>query len=272
MSYRLKTAFLIFSSTLLLSATLAILYRAPEKKVNLLEKPCSPNENFNIGGMVDQNGIIEKGSGFIMSGNGWIYKYLCGPGLIKINATGFSSDSIYPELSINLNGQKLTTFKINKTDNLRFKVHGEGLLTLGYDNDIFKVDLRMATFRNFRIAGVCDSNYRIDTPKESASSWDKLNNSWIVLKSYPAVVLFPCGEGKMQVSAFGQSGKGVFPEIEIKQNKSTLGVYQLKEEETRIEINVDKSPIYIRLNNPFAELLENRDLIINNINFSYEKP
>ncbi|WP_144012030.1 hypothetical protein [Deinococcus sp. LM3] len=247
-------------------------YKVPEPKIKMLEKTCSENGNFKIGGMLDDGGVILDDRGFLMNGNGWIYSYLCKPGFITMNVTGISSDGVSPEININLNGQKFRSFKIYGNKNIKFEVPSRGLLTLGYYNDIFKVDLRMATFRNFRIVRTCSSDYKIETPLGSLANWDRVNDAWTVIKKSPAVILFPCGEGMMQLSAYGQSAANIFPKIELRQNDSLIGAFQLGEKETHIKISVDKSPIYISLVNPFARLLDNRDIRINSIYFESKVP
>ena len=237
------------------------------KSQNLKPKKCEKYPAFNIGYEKEENGITKIEKGFRFSGNGWIEIQTCMPGKIVIIASGESALGQPPILNILLNSENLRSEEFLGKKTLTIDVPTAGNIRLGYFNDFYKADVRIAFLRSVSlINSKCGGQYSIDIPENNGGDWKPDIQTITIVKS-STIHLTPCSRGELHFRLEGVKGNNEFPIIKIIQAFTLKKRIQTSDQIKDISLKISGEPIEIILTNPYAKTLEDRNLYIESVVF-----
>ena len=243
-------------------------YRSTNASLTLVSRLCSQNAKFEIGGSKDKDGIIRQGEGFSFQGLSWLALNACKPGLLTFTADGEVVFGSPPQLDVALNGVVIDSEKFSGRRTVRVRIPQSGLVTITFVNDYYKADVRIAIFsRPMMSSGACRSIIGVNTPFESAGTWDAIHQVGTVVRRDPPITIVPCTEGKFTFYLKGQAGAGEYPKISISQAGSTIQTCQTGPEFKRLAIKVKNEPIEFSVVNPYAKLIADRNVNVSRISF-----
>ena len=229
---------------------------------------CNKNPVFKIGYTKEKNGIISKNQGFTFSGNGWIYMYPCKSGKLTITASGESALKQPPILSISLNSENLLSEEFSNKKTLTINIPSGGNLRLGYFNDYYEADVRVAFLRSISLLNSkCGGRYNVSVPEGNGGDWKPDVQTITIVKS-SSIFLTPCGKGDLFFETEGIKGKKEFAIIEIRQSSSLLKQIKLSSSLKSFFLKISDKPIEITLTNPYGKTLADRNLFLDSVVFA----
>ena len=269
--------FLLTSSIalcILVSTSLVFLAQWNDKKqVTHLFLPapvCQKSPVFYKGYMREQNGI-ESFSNYGWSFQGIAYVKLdtCSAGTLKIEADGESALNIKPELQIDLNSAPLVSIKIGTRSKYIITIPSAGHITLGYFNDYYKADIRVAVIRQIVATG-CLQPPKLELIGNEGGTVDN-SLSLATLYSEKKIRISICPRGTIQLRLSGQAGGGIFPVVRFLGAGEEIVKFQTKKHDQKITFSTNGT-LDMELLNPYAKLIGDRNLNIRHISFTPNNP
>ena len=232
-----------------------------EKQLNCKEPP-----TFRTGYQREEGGIRPIGAGFSFQGVSWLEADLCTPGTLVMTAEGESADGQDPILQIALNSEVLSTQTFGPRRSVNVQVPNRGKLTLGYFNDYYRSDARIATLEAIQYSDLSCGNLKINVPKETGGQWIPEAKTASLVFSVPMTIT-PCSDGQLSLKVVGRAGAGEFPLIEFRQNKKILAKITTGINRQAVLLNVLAMPITITLVNPYFKQIADRNLNLLRVQF-----
>lgn len=227
--------------------------------------PCQRAPKFRLGYKRESNGVEPFSTGgWSFQGQAYMQTDICTPGTLRITADGEAAVGILPELQISLNSVPLKTLKVGRSQDFSVVIPEAGHLTLGYFNDYFKADVRIANF-NRVVAEGCSIPPRLELLGDSGGTVDNALGQ-ATLYSNRMIRISACPTGTIGFRLTGQAGNGTFPTVSFSSGGKEIAVLQATMSEQRIFMPV-KGSIEVRLINPYAKLIGDRNLNIRKVEF-----
>ena len=238
--------------------------------LNNIKLDCSEPPGFIVGYKQDEASLIPLGQGFRFQGVSWLTADVCSSGTLQLTAEGEIADHQAPIIQIALNSEILTAQAIDQRQNVNVRVPRKGRLTLGYFNDYYLADVRVATLRNPMLSGPLCKTLSGLVPKETGGGWIPENQTATLVSDVPMTIT-PCAAGELSLQVVGRSGLEEYPILVFKQG----GVDRLRVETgknfQRIQLKIAASPLTIILSNPYGKTLADRNLNLYSVKFVPDK-
>ena len=228
---------------------------------------CSNPPHFQSGYEQDEAGLLSVGQGFRFQGVSWLETDLCSSGTLQITAAGEIANNQAPILQIALNSKVLSVQKFAQRRTLNLHIPDKGRLTLGYFNDYYLADVRVATLANLSLSGSACKTINVLVPKETGGQWTPENRTATLVSNTPMTVT-PCAAGTLSLQVVGRSGLGEFPVLNFKQNGIDRFKVRTDNNYQRIQLEIDASPMTVTLVNPYGKTLADRNLDLYSISFT----
>ncbi|MEW6420696.1 MAG: hypothetical protein AB1511_03070 [Deinococcota bacterium] len=254
------------AAVLAVSGLVSVLARSgtapPELKLQQTAATCQQPPAFRVAYQEGEGAVQLGGGGLTFRGVGVVEGVTCGPGVLEVTGRGDVADGAAPRLEVSLNGRVLGRFPFAGSRTLRVALPQGGQVSLGYFNDFYKADVRIAVLEEVALAAPqCEGRFEVEVGQNSAGSWFP-QDAVAYLVSDPGSILTPCAAGVLSVAAWGKPGGGAYPTVEFVQRGRVLDVVQTSARRQKVEIEVSDAPLTIRIRDPYARLLGDRNLYV----------
>lgn len=252
----------VFGSSLAIS-WLALSNDAPaELRLQQAAAPCQRPPVFRVA-YEEGEGAIELGGGQLtFRGVGVVEGLSCGPGILELTGRGDVADGAAPRLEVSLNNRVLGSFPFAGSRTVRLALPEGGRVSLGYFNDFYKADVRIAVLGEVALAAPqCGGRFDVEVGENSAGSWFP-QDAVAYLVSDPGSVLTPCGSGVLSAAVWGKPGAGAYPRVEFVQQGRVVATIPTSARRKTVSVEVTGDPLTLRIQNPYAKLLGDRNLYI----------
>lgn len=240
--------------------------------VPLSAKFCTQPPVFKPGYQQGENFVVQQGRGFRFASTAWIQANLCTSGTLRITADGELGGSQPPQLTVFQNDAVVGVYGFKTKGTIEVKVTRSGSLSLGYFNDYYSSDARVATFREFKFTGSnCVNLKSVTVPKESGGQWDAETGAASLVFAVP-MTLVPCGQGRLSMLVIGRDGKKVFPELTFEQNGEVIQTLTTSPDWQLVQLDLKAEPLIVTLKNPYFATLADRNLNVQRIEFVPSPP
>lgn len=233
-----------------------------ELKLQQTEIGCRQPPSFRVA-YGEGEGAIELEEGRLtFRGVGVVEGLTCGPGVLEVTGRGDVADGAAPRLEVSLNGRVLGNFPFAGSRTVRLTLPEGGGVYLGYFNDFYEADVRIAVLEEMALAAPqCGDRFDVKVGENSAGSW-LLQDATAYLVSDPGSVLTPCGSGVLTVAVWGKPGAKVYPTVEFVQQGRVVATVPTSARRKKVNIEVTGDPLTLRVQNPYAKLLGDRNLYV----------
>ena len=241
--------------------------QAPEVQVASSAR-CSQPPVFTRGYQRGQDYVIPRGNGFLFRSDAWIETQLCHGGTLSITAQGELAGQELPQLTVVLNSEIIATPRFDRERTAQVRVPAAGRLILGYFNDYYEADVRVATLRGFKLKGTdCEGFTSITVPREAGGTWSAQTLYATLVRAVPMTVV-PCGHGTLSVVLVGRPGNGAYPEVTVSQGGRTLARVRTAAHPQSLSVDVQAQPLTITVTNPYFKTIGDRNLLVSGLTFS----
>ncbi|GMA15998.1 hypothetical protein E5F05_07645 [Deinococcus metallilatus] len=262
-----RLALLLFP--LIPAALLTVLAQRTKNVPSLdLVKPelsCTQPPTYRVGYQREDNGLTPQGSGFHFQGLSWLQTDLCSAGTLLVTAEGQVAAGAAPELTFMLNSKPLAVESFDRRKTLKLKIPEAGRLTIGYFNDYYFMNARVANLDGFSLAQSACRQLDIHVPK-GAGGWYPEANTAVLVSEIPAT-LVPCGRGRLKFYVMGREARGAFPVLLFEQNGQQLLEKQTSAQREFVQLPVSRGPVTVKLTNPFVGPIVDRNLDVQKLLF-----
>ena len=228
---------------------------------------CSTPPHFQSGYKQDEASLLSVGQGFKFQGVSWLEIDLCSSGILQLTAAGEIANGQAPILQIALNSEVLSVQKFTQRRTVNLHIPVKGRLTLGYFNDYYLADVRVATLENLSLSGSSCKTINVLVPKETGGQWIPENQTATLVSNTPITVI-PCAAGTLSLQVVGRAGLGEFPVLNFKQNKIDRLEVRTSKNFQRIQLEINGSPLTVTLMNPYGKTLADRNLNLYSVSFT----
>ncbi|QLG11521.1 hypothetical protein HLB42_12580 [Deinococcus sp. D7000] len=261
---------------LVVAASLAIVQGrgVPPQQLALTPPPlaCTQPPVFTPGYQAGENYVIPQGEGFKFRAESWLEADLCSAGTLKITADGELAGDEEPQLTVVLDGTVFAAPAFNGERTVELPVPRSGHLLLGYFNDYYLADVRVATLRDVAFtAPTCEGFRSVVVPKETGGVWNDVAHVATLVRAVP-MTLTPCAAGTLSMRVIGREGQSAFPELQFQQAGKTLKTFSTSAEFQKMSLAVGAAPLAITLTNPYGETLADRNLNVRRLEFIPRRP
>lgn len=228
---------------------------------------CTQPPIFKPGYQRRDNYVIPQGDGFKFDSDAWVEADLCSPGTLKITADGDLAGDEDPQLTVVLDATVLAAPRFNKERMVSITVPHAGRIYLGFFNDYYLADVRVATLRDIKfIAPECQGFNSINVPTESAGSWYPEARTAYLVRD-PPMTLTPCAAGELTMQVQGREGNGAFPILTFKQDGQIIKTLQTTVEFQMVRLPLKADLATITVGNAYGVTLANRNLNVRRLEF-----
>ncbi|MFB9995352.1 hypothetical protein ACFFLM_25760 [Deinococcus oregonensis] len=235
------------------------------------ESGCTQPPSFRTGYQREGNGVSAIGTGFNFQGLAWIEASTCSPGTLSITAEGEIAANEAPELQVGLGSDLLLQQSFKEPQTVKLRVPRSGRLILGYFNDYYRSDARVATLESLEFLGLGCNTFKVQVPKATGGEWNVAARTASLVSSVP-MTIFPCNAGVLSLQVMGQAGKNIFPQIAFRQDNKILNTIQTSGRRQDVTLRVDDHPVNIMLINPYFKQLADRNLNVRSVVFTPDAP
>lgn len=243
---------------------------APDIDVARPQLHCTVPPTFHIGYQREPNGVAQIGRGFDFQGVAWIEADLCSPGVLQLTAAGQAANGEDPILQVALNSETLASAGFHAPRSLNIRVPRPGRLTLGYFNDFYKADARVATIEHLGFVGPRCTDIQVDVPRATGGQWTPSTGTASLVSSVPMTVT-PCSAGTLSLRVLGRTGANVYPILEIRQRGNLLSSVHTGANLKSLQVLVSAQPVTITLTNPYFKQLADRNLQLLSLQYNPDR-
>lgn len=255
-----------------ITSTLAIFYivstNSSQDTITLPKPPpkCREDLNFKISYQSDISAVLQKGSGFTFMGNGMITATICQPKRLEIRGYGISAAGVMPRAFVLLNGIDIAKFDFLQQQTVKLNISQPGDLSIVYMNDYYESQTRTVFLRNFKFLGDgCRSINSFQTLGDNAMYSNE--NEVYTISNVSKIKVYPCSSGRLFFDAAGTIGNRSYPKLSFpgtfnKDIDSLTSVFR------KYSVYVSGSSMIFSISNPYASVLQDRNLYLTNIKLS----
>jgi hypothetical protein len=266
-----STSTLFAAPVLLLTAVLTWQSQQPRSEAVLeVVEPkldCQQPPRFRVGYQREANGVSINRLGVNFNGFAWIQAAVCGPGTLSIRAEGEVAANEAPVLQVSLETALLLQESFEELRTVRVRVPSSGRLVLGYFNDYYRSEARVATLESLEVLGTDCKDFEVEVPEATGGEWNKAARTASLVSSVPMTIR-PCSAGVFSVRVVGRAGLNVFPNLTFRQNNIIIKSIQLSAQRQNIVVQVTDAPISVMLANPYFKQIADRNLNIRALVFT----
>ncbi|MFC3834200.1 hypothetical protein [Deinococcus rufus] len=257
---------------LLLALLLSRVATAPQdvpafSTMPLVPTSCTQPPTFAPGYERRPGYVVPRAGGFWFDSDAWIEGAVCTPGTLKITAEPQLGGDEPPRLTVVLDQEFLAAPAFERSTTVSVRVERPGRLLLGFFNDYYLADVRVATLRDITFTGAgCSDLTDVDVPFESAGQWFPEARVATLVRAQPMTVV-PCGPGRLTMTVQGREGNHAFPVLEVRQGATHLTTIRTSLQWQPVELNLTGAPATITVTNPYGKTLANRNLTVQRLEF-----
>ncbi|GGO19024.1 hypothetical protein [Deinococcus humi] len=221
---------------------------------------CAQPIVFKPGYQRGENYVVPQGQGFKFLSDAWLEANICSAGILKITADGELGGDEQPRLLVAFDGDIIANPAFSQERSIQISIPKAGSLYLGYLNDFYSADVRVATLSYVQLnAPACKGFQSVSVPKGSGNSWYPAARS-VSLVNLPPITLTPCGAGELTLKVRGSEGNGAFPILIFRQGERVFKTLTTTSEWQPLSFKLTSAPIDIWLINPYNKTLADRNL------------
>lgn len=203
-------------------------------------------------------GITQTGEKFKLGSEAILELDACAPGVLTLKATGEAAGGSGPRLLVSTDDGELFRGIVTRPQAIAVQVPRAGRVYLSYLNDYIKQEGRTAYLTHLRLVGPCTglSGAVSSSPDRPAKPFTDA-----FLSAANAITLRPCGSGELRFHASATEANGAFAVLNLP--GATPDKVPLRAEgDYRVTLNGETR---ITISNPYYRLIENRNLILEDI-------
>ena len=231
---------------------------------------CNQPPIFKTGYQRESNGVSAIGKGFDFQGVAWLETHICSSGTLQVVAEGKAANGQDPLLQIGLNSETIASEAVGRRKYISVYLPNPGQLTLGYFNDFYRSDARVATLDHISFYGTGCNSLKVVVPPATGGQWEPESRTASLVSNVP-MTIEPCSIGSLSLHVMGQAGKYILPLIEFRQAGKHLSTVQTTTERQLIQLSVIALPVTISLINPYFKELADRNLKLISVRFIPDK-
>lgn len=235
----------------------------PPLEVEHTVRACSQPPKFFVAAAVADYAIHQKGDGWFFEADSILETAVCGPGTLTITASGQAANGQAPILQITLNGRVLAEerFTVRRTTHVVLPTAGRVRVT--FANDLYQANVRLATLKGITFDGDC-TTFAVDSPLNAWGTSASTNYIW--LRRAPAI-LRPCGAGTLEMELYGQPAAQEYPIVQFKQGGKVVAMRVSRPVRTLLTLMISGEPLIITVVNPMEQVVANRSVQVDAIQF-----
>ncbi|MDV6375397.1 hypothetical protein [Deinococcus arenicola] len=147
------------------------------------------------------------------------------------------------------------------------KIPHAGRIYLGFFNDYYLADVRVATLRDIKLtAPACQGFKSVNVPIESAGIWYPAAQAASLVRDIP-MTLIPCAAGELTMRVQGREGNGAFPILTFKQGGQAIETLQTDANFKSVRLSLSPETATVTVSNAYGVTLANRNLNVRRLEF-----
>lgn len=226
------------------------------------ETPTSLKKEYEL----DAGGVLLQGKQVIFRGISLVSMMVCDPGELVLDVEPKLAGREWPRLTLGLGDLDLGEWHVGKRQTIRVEVPASGKVTLGYFNDYYRSEARIAFYENFRFSGTTCDTMEITAEPATGGAYDKAGNFATATSSVP-IIIKPCDRGVLSFLVLGRSAHNAYPSIKLEQSGKSLSVLKTTGLRRAVQVEVEAQPLRLSVINPYFRELEDRSLTIHSVEF-----
>ena len=240
----------------------------PAFKASTLPLTCQHPPVFTPGYQRRPNYVVPQAEGFRFRSESWVEADVCSAGTLSVTAAGELGGDELPQLTVVLGTSVLATPRFDRQRRVSMAIPGPGRVILGYFNDYYLADVRVATLRDVALVSpTCKGFKSVNVPVESAGIWYPEAHVASLVHS-PPMTLLPCAAGRLTLRALGREGNGAFPLLVFRQGGQVIKTQPTDLTWQELSLEVTAAPLTIAVGNPYGKTLADRNLNVSQISFT----
>ena len=239
-------------------ALIISLSSGPQPLALAVTETCVPAQFAPVSG--GEEALVPEGNGWHFRSESWLGGTVCSPGTLKVIGRGELGGPDLPQLTVAQGDGIVKTLSLGaEQETTDVQIPHAGQIYLGYLNDFYRSDARIATLYSLSLVGASCGGLTPAPPSVPSLTWTPETEATELLGS-PPLVIVPCGSGTFSMQVVGRQGGGVFPALEIMQAGRTLLQMEAGARVSNVRLTVGPEPLTVVVTNPYFETLANRDL------------
>lgn len=232
---------------------------------------CQTPPRWQLTYQLEDGGVRLNGTTAHFGGVGIIGAQVCGPGTLKLRGRGQAADGAWPDLTVSLDHTQLRSAPVHGDVEWSVQIPAAGFLTLGYFNDFYRAEVRLATLKGFTFTAPDCPEPAVMVPAATGGQFFVPQREVSLSAAVPMTVTL-CAPGTLTLRLLGQSGQGEYPVVRFEQDGQTLKNVTTRRTLQALSINAQAGPLTIRMLNPYFRELANRDLTVEQLTFTPKTP
>lgn len=228
---------------------------------------CTQPPAFRVDYEREAGGVEPAEEGWRFNGEGWVRADACTPGTLTLRAQGIRGGDDLPRLRIGLNSEVVFDQPFDAARTVRVRIPQAGRITVGYFNDYYRAEARVAQLTRWQFAGRACTSFKIDVPPETGGGWQPELNAASLVWNVP-MTLTPCSAGQLSLRLSGRAGDGIFPLIVVKQQGAEIGRVRTSAAAQNVSFTVSAAPVSLNLANPYFKELADRNVMVPELTFT----
>lgn len=232
---------------------------------------CQTPPRWQLAYQLEAGGVRLDGTTAHFGGVGIVGAQVCGPGTLTLRGRGQAADGTWPDLTVSLDHTQLRRAPVHGDDTWTVQVPAGGFLTLGYFNDFYRAEVRLATLQGFRFTAPGCPEPAVTVPAATGGQFFAPQREVSLSAAVPMTVTL-CAPGTLTLQVLGQSGRGEYPVVRFEQAGQTLKNVTTRRTRQALSIPAQAGPLTIRMLNPYFRELANRDLTVDQLSYTPTPP
>lgn len=224
--------------------------------INQVTQQCAEPPVWSVGASLQSGGVQLQGDEVRFGGEGYVYTYVCSPGLLTMQAAPVKAGGAWPRLLVVQGGHLLSEQVVARPGPLTVDVPQAGQVALVYPDHYYRAEVVAAALRHLRQPGC------VPTVEAPARRWTPESQLLQIVGGDP-VTIRPCREGHLQFDLSGDHS----PRLRFVQDGTVLLETVTGDAPQRLDIVVGAGPITARILNPRAQVLEHRRLTLTALDY-----
>ena len=234
--------------------------------LNNIKLDCSEPPAFTVGYKQDEASLIPLGRGFRFQGVSWLTADVCSSGTLQLTAEGEVAGGQSPALQVALDSEILSLQNFSRRKSVTIHIPRQGRLTLGYFNDYYEADTRVATLEAMNLTGRSCRNFEVQVIPGTNNQWFPERRSASLVTDAP-MKLTPCDAGSLSFQMVGRAGNKEYPVLTFQQEGKVILSLKTTSERRLVQLDITEKPLTITLANPYYKLIGDRNLNLISVKF-----
>ena len=217
----------------------------------------------------EPGGVARTAGGFRLASDAIIETVVCQPGQLRLQVRGEEGGGAWPILEVSVNSVPLLKTAVSSSRILEIPVPEKGRLTVAFLNDYYQADVRIAVLEKVTFKGEGCGTLHAELPASDPGKWLPATEEMYVVTAQP-IALNLCSAGTMSFRLSGKPADGVYPTLQFLTGGKVQEFMTTRQPRT-VNVVLDGSQTEVKLLNPYAKLIGDRNVDITGIQFKAGK-